>query len=79
MKRAKNRGVILTCKVGARMAPKRHKPGGRSRPMKGKFLCRSGPYAGRTITLDASSDLKSLTIRVRGEVGRYFGDNWVPC
>lgn len=73
----KNRGVVLTCKVGALMSIRKPKAASARRVFKfGQFLCKNGPYAGRVIKLDESSDCRSLTIRVRGEVGRYIGANW---
>jgi hypothetical protein len=75
----KKRGVVLTCKVGALMPMRKPRPASARRTFRfGKFLCKGGPYAGRVIKLDAESDLKSLTIKVRGQVGRYFGENWIP-
>jgi hypothetical protein len=61
------------------MPMRKHRPAASKRNfMRGQFLCKNGPYAGRIIKLDAESDLKSLTIKVRGQVGRYFGENWIP-
>jgi hypothetical protein len=80
MRRAKNAGVILTCKVGASMPMRTKKPPAAKRCfLRGIYVCKDGPYVGRRIQLDTSGDLKTLTIRVRGQVGRYFGDNWVPA
>lgn len=76
----KNRGVILTCKVGAMMPIRKQRAASARRVFKfGRFLCKGGPYAGKVIKLDESSDCRSLTIKVRGEVGRYLGANWEPA
>lgn len=77
----RNTNVIYTGKVGARMPMRAAKPKAarRSNFIRGVFKCEGGPYAGRAITLDSCGDLKTLTIRVRGQVGRYFGPNWIPA
>lgn len=79
MRRQRNTNVIYTGKVGALMPVRKKKPAAARRCFhRGIFCCVGGPYSGRSIALDTSGDLKTLTIRVRGEVGRYSGGNWVP-
>lgn len=78
--RKKNTNVIYTGKIGARMPMRPKRPAAAKRCfMRGIYVCKGGPYSGRPIQLDITGDLRTLTIRVKDQVGRYFGDNWVPA
>ncbi len=72
----RNRGVILTCRVGHRM-PIRHKRVSR-RISYVSFKLENGPLAGGVIKLAQNTGNKTLPIVVRGQAGHYHCTSWVP-
>jgi len=74
----RNRGVILTCKVGARM-PMKHKAKPKRPTRFLSYRLESGPYAGAILRHAEGSDLKTLVFRCKGMVGQYYGANWIAA
>lgn len=71
--------VIYSGKVGAKMRPV---PGRtKKRPvLRALFVCEGGPLDKKHIKLELGSGhpVVTLTIRVRGQVGRYVNGVWEP-
>ena len=73
----KNRNVIYTGRVGAKMRPLAFRGWSRRVPMK-LVECISGPWRGYKLCLDPFSGCETLPIVVRGVAGRYTGaGHWV--
>lgn len=76
MRRRRNRGVVYTGKVGAKLRPRRWSVSRRRVP-KVQYRCNSGPLKGHCIWLDPSSGHTTLPIVVRGERGHYYCGTWI--
>lgn len=77
MRAKQNRGVVYRGRVGAKMKPKTIRRVPRRRYFK-MVYCKSGPFSGRTLSLDAEGDLSTLVFRLGDQVGRYCGGMWCP-
>lgn len=77
MRRTKNTGVIYTGKVGARMTQRKHKVKAKRPVQFDRHRCAGGPLDGRVLVFEVGTDLKTLTFRLHGQTGHYFGARWV--
>ncbi len=73
----RNRGVIYSGRVGARMRV-RHKRASRRCPKTSCKLC-GGPWHGHCVWLSANGDRATLPFVVRGVAGQYRGGDWVAA
>jgi hypothetical protein len=77
MRRTKNTNVIYTGKVGARMAPPKHRAKAKRPVQFGHYRCAGGPLDGKVLVFPIGNDLKTLTFRLHGQIGHYLGARWV--
>ena len=77
MRAKQNHGVVYRGRVGALMRPKKIRRVPRRKYFE-MVYCHSGPYAGRTLSLDAAADKVTLVFRVGDHVGCYRGGAWCP-
>ena len=79
MKRTRNRGVVYSGLVGAKM---RKLP--RTTPLrcvrKSRFACIGGPLNSARLLIERDSGpAHTLTFTLHGQTGRYFEWRWAPC
>ena len=76
MMRIRNKSVIYTGKVGAKMRPKRPPLTGK-RKYKKLVKLLDGPFRGHSLSMDAAADLSTFVFAARGAIGRYKNGCWV--
>lgn len=74
----KNRGVIYTGRIGAKLRPRRAKSAAARRVFQYKqWRLFGGPLGGSLIKLDATGDGRTLPIVCKGMAGHYKAGHWV--
>jgi len=79
MPRTKNRNVIYTGKVGARMKPLRRGMLSARRLVRKAFPLKGGPFDGLSARLDAFGGGNTLPLMARGMAGSYVNGRWVSA
>ena len=79
MPRTKNRNVVYTGRVGARMKPLRRGMFSTRRLVRRAFPLNGGPFHGLCARLDAFGGGNTLPFVARGMAGSYVNGRWVSA